>query len=439
MSQRWKKWGTGVLALCLFSFLSQMAAAAPLRIVIDEFSTKAQPIAIAPFHWAGEGPAPLLDIADVIEKNMRRTGFFEPVPADDFLTQPTFGTPVKFGHWRTIGVDYLVLGRLTPHRDGQYLLEYELYDVYKGSRLAGYQVPSPGARLHNAVHFLSDLIYQDLTGRRGVFNTRIATVKVHTPNKGLPHYDLVIADTDGRNEQMQVSSSEPIMSPVFSPDQRRLAYVSFQNDRSEIFVKDLYSDQIEKIASYPGINSAPAWSPDGHSLAFVLSKDGNPEIYVRDLRRPELLRVTFNQAIDTEPFWSPDGQSLVFTSDRGQGTQIYQTDVLGGGARRLTVEGSYNACAKYSPDGRSLVFVHRDERGDFRIALMDLESRRMRLLSEGPMDESPAFAPNGDMILYTSKEGQQNILKTVSRNGRGQTVIRRDAEYRQPTWGTFLP
>lgn len=435
-----KRMVTVVLVLSGFLALSGLPAAAePLRIVIDEFSSKAQPIAIAPFVWTGTGNAPDVDIAGMIEKNMRRTGFFEPIPSGKFLALPTFGVPVSFGHWRAIGADYLVVGRLMAETEAQFILEYELFDVYKGSRLAGYQVPTPKHRLHSAVHFVSDLIYQDLTGRRGVFNTRIATVKVHGENTAQSRYELIIADADGNNAHVQLASTEPIMSPAWSPDRRRLAYVSFQNDRPEIFVKEVASNRVEKIASFAGINGAPAWSPDGASLAFVLSRDGNPEIYVRDLKRPDLLRVTFNQAIDTEPSWSPDGKTLVFTSDRGGGTQLYMIDALGGQARRLTAEGSYNASGRFSPDGKSLTFVHRDERGHFRIALMDLESRRVRLLTQGPMDESPSFAPNGDMIVYTAKDGLRSVLMSISRNGRGQTVIAQDADYRQPAWGAFLP
>jgi TolB protein len=428
-----------VVCVILALPLASLVRAEPLRIVIDDFSRKPQPIAVAAFEWTGQGKGPSVDIAEVISFNLSRSGFFEPIPQQEFISSPTFGGTIRFQTWRTVGADYLVLGRIIPQGSDQYILEYELFDVYKGTRIAGYQVPTPIDRVRNATHFISDLIYQDLTGRRGAFNTQIAYVKAEQKPDKSRQYQLYVADSDGRSEFLHLSTSEPIMSPVWSPNRRRLAYVSFQNGKPQIFVKEVESSKIEAITSFQGINGAPVWSPDSHSLAFVLSKDGNPEIYVRDLRRSDMLRVTFNQAIDTEPTWSPDGRTLIFTSDRSTGTQLYQIDVMGGEARRLTFEGSYNSGATFSPDGRHIAYVHRDENRRYRIAMMDLHTRQIRLLTQGPLDESPAFSPNGDMILYTSKEGSQSALKSVARNGQGHTLISRDGDYQQPTWAPYFP
>jgi TolB protein len=289
-------------------------------------------------------------------------------------------------------------------------------------------------------HRIADIIFEQLTGIRGAFSTRIAFVSAEgTPPK--QQYTLIVADADGENQQRIASSSEPIMSPSWSPDAQSLAYVSFESRSSAIYVQTLRTGERSRVSARAGINGAPAWSPDGGTLALTLSrKDGDVDIYTLKLSSQTLTRMTFDPGIDTEPAWSADGRKLYFMSDRAGGPQIYELDVAQPNrASRVTFEGTYNARPRLSPDGKQLAVVHLD-RGNFRIAIVDLQSKAVQVLSPGRQDESPSFAPNGATLIYATQERGRGVLATVSVDGRVQQRLQASTgDVREPVWSPFPP
>jgi TolB protein len=324
----------------------------------------------------------------------------------------------------------------------QYVVQFQLFDIKQGTQLTGYSISSQTSRLRKTAHQVSDLIYQTLTGERGAFDTHIAYVTVVTDQGGRRSYNLSIADADGYNEQIIYTSSQPILSPAWSPDGQELAYVSYTRGRPELYIQNIQTRIAKRVAAYPGLNNAPEFSPDGKQLALTLSKDGNPEIYILDLLSNRLQRITYNSSIDTEPAWMPDGRSLIFTSDRGGSPQLYQIDIGQAGQRtrprRLTFEGNYNARAAISPKGTHVAMVSRNAKG-FHIAVLDLKNQYLTVLTDNPLDESPSFSPNGQMIIYATENAGKGILAAVSIDGRAHQRLRfQRGDVREPTWSPFM-
>jgi TolB protein len=338
-------------------------------------------------------------------------------------------------------VEHIVVGRAQPRQGEELLVEFQLFDVVRGVQLTGYSIPTTRARMRRVAHQISDIVYEKLTGQRGAFNTHVAYVTVERSGKESLNR-LAIADADGHDEQVILTSKQPLMSPAWSPDGERLAYVSFEKGRSLIYLQQVGSGQRELLAEYSGLNSAPGFSPDGRSLVLTLSRDGNPEIYLLALGSRALTRITFSNGIDTEASFAPDGKSLFFTSDRGGKPQIYRQSLQSGRPigkpQRITFDGVYNARASISPDGKMLVFVHGDGNG-FSIAVQELATASLRVLSDTRYDESPSFAPNGSMIIYATERNRRGVLEAVSVDGSAhQRLGLSHGDVREPAWSPYI-
>ena len=397
------------------------------------------PVAIVPFGWEGQGAAMPLNVSTVITADLRRSGRFAPVPEEKMLQKPTDGADVDFQDWGFVGVEAVVVGKMIQTDDNLFTLQFQLFDVVARRQLLGFRMPRvTRATMRGAAHRAADMIYEKLTGIKGVFGTRVAYVTAKRQGNG-QLYSLVVADHDGFNQHTIMESTDPIMSPAWSPDSRQLAYVSFEGDKSSIWVQTLRTGNRFRVSSRPGINGAPSFSPDGRKLVVTLGGvDGNPDIYVMDINSRNATRLTTHRAIDTEGSWSPDGQYIYFTSDRSGGPQIYRVAAAGGAPERVTFEGSYNARPRLSPDGKKLAVVHND-RGNYRIAVMDLEHRELLVLSQGRQDESPSFAPNSDSLIYATRQGRDGVLETVSADGliRQKLAARAGGDVREPVWSPF--
>ena len=423
-----------VFALCVF-LGGQVHA--ELKFEITDFVGQRAPIAIVPFGWEGDMQNAPFDIAAVITADLGRSGRFAPVAENDMLQKPITGIDVDFDDWSILGVEAVVIGKLTQTGANAYSVQFQLFDVFRGEQLVGYRMPASRGTMRRVAHRAADMIYEKLTGIPGVFGTKVAYVTAQGRNDDRL-YTLVVADADGENESTIMESTDPIMSPAWSPDSRRLAYVSFENEISTIFVQTLRTGNRIKVSSHVGINGAPAFSPDGRKLVLTLGGiNGNLDIHVLDLASRQVSRLTTNRSIDTEGTWAPDGRSLYFTSDRSGGPQVYRVGIDGGTPERITFEGSYNARPRLSPDGGKLAFVHLD-RGNYRIAVLDLDTRDMLVLSTGRQDESPSFAPNSDSLIYATRQGRNGVLETVSADGLvRQRLASGRGDVREPVWSPF--
>jgi len=399
----------------------------------------ALPITVVPMPYLGTSVAPDTDVAAVIRADLNRSGQFNALREQDVIEKPIRGSEIKFPTWRVLKQDFIVVGRVLDNPDGGYRVEYELYDVAKQERMIGLAVGGRARGMRDVAHQIADQVYEKILGVRGAFWTRIAYVTANGLG-GNTQYALMVADSDGFNPQTVVKSREPLLSPAWSPDGRKLAYVSFERGNSTIYVQEITTGAREVLASFKGINGAPSFSPDGSRLALTLSRTGNPEIYVMDLASKQLTQITRHYGIDTEAVWSADGQTLVFTSDRAGKPQLYQVPSAGGEATRLSFQGDSNAKASISFDGKKIAMA-QSSGNVYRIAVLDRSfggAGRWQTLSPGNLDESPSFAPNASMLLYATKEGRRGVLFAVSADGSvRQRLVLADGDVREPAWSPF--
>jgi TolB protein len=415
--------------LFLATLLAALAAHAQAPLQIDITTTGGRQIPIAVMPLKGEAAQPQ-SVSEVVAADLARTGLFRLVNTVGVSPLPTEPSEVNFADWTTRTAEALVIGKIEPQSEGRVEVRFRLFDVAKQSQLASYSYVVAPAQLRATAHRIADLIYERLTGDKGVFSTKITYVV-----KRSGRYELQVADADGFNSQTVLASNEPIMSPAWSPDGSRLAYVSFDQKKPVVVVQNLAQGTTRIVANFRGNNSAPNWSPDGQHLLVALSKDGLTQLYRIPANGGEPQRLTDSGGIDTQGAYSPDGQWIAFTSDRGGSPQVYRMPAGGGPAQRLTFEGTYNVGPRFSPDGKSIAYVHRDS-GRFKIAVLDLGTNQWQTLTEGGLDDSPSFAPNGKMILYEASVGGRGNLAAVSWDGRVRQRLTSSAgDVQDPAWG----
>ena len=404
-------------------------ASAQLRVEITGVGSNQFPIAVASFKRDGEIPQP---VDEIIRADLQRSGRFrmiDPGPAPLAET-----AAVSFAEFTGRGADALVVGSIARMADGRFDLRFRLYDTVKQTQLDALSYVSSAAELRLNAHRIADRIFEKLTGERGVFATRIAYVVQLAKTS----FELQIADSDGANAQPALRSREPIMSPAWSADGSKLAYVSFESGKPVVYAHTVTTGQRRVVANFLGSNSAPAWAPDGKRLAVVLTRDGLSQIYAINADGSGLQRLTRSAGIDTEPVFSPDGRFIYFTSDRGGGPQIYRMNADGSSVARVTFSGDYNVSPRISPDGRLLAYIGR-RGGRFQVHTLDLATNQETALTDTSLDESPSFAPNGRMLLYATEVGRRGILASVSVDGRVRARLSGPSgDVREPTWGPFI-
>lgn len=417
------------LAILSASLLTPSLASAALDIEITGGSAQQVPIAIVPFEQSSNHAD---NISNIIAADLKRSGLFRVLETGGVVNKPTDITQIKYSEWASLQAQAMAVGAVETLPNNRLKVTFQLADVLKQTQLTGMQYTIAPNQLRATAHKIADIIYQKLTGESGIFASRIAYI-----TKVGERYMLKVADADGANPLTMVSSKEPIISPAWSPEGNKIAYVSFEKKKPIIYVQSLSGNRT-MLAGFKGNNSAPAWSPDGSKLAIVLTYGANSQVYTINADGSGLTRITKGNAIDTEPTWSSDAKWIYFTSDRGGKPQIYKVSANGGDPQRVTYEGAYNVSPRFSPDGKSLAMI-RNDGGNFRVALQDLTTGQVQLLSGGSQDESPSFAPNGRVILYATRSNGHGALAAVSVDGRvKQRLDEAGGDIREPAWGPLI-
>jgi len=415
------------LIISAYLVLGMVSQGFALDLELTQGVNAALPIGINSFGYDAQSRA----MEEVINHDLSFSGQFRIIPSPGAGDQ-------QIAFWKRAGADSVLSGRVTPLMGNQYDVSFELVDAAaQGRLLLSKKYRINGNQLRALAHHISDEVYLQLTGERGVFSTRIAYIMVR---RGVDRtqYSLEVADMDGNNPQSLLVSSEPIMSPTWSPDGSQIAYVSFEKKHAQIFSVIVATGQRRLLTDFYGINGAPTWSPDGRQLAVVLSKSGSPKIYSVELANGHMKQLTFGDAIDTEPRYSPDGRSLLFTSGRGGTPQIYRLVLANGSVNRVSFEGNYNARASYTPNQQSIVMLHREDK-QFNIGVQNAITGRVTQLTNSPMDESPSVSPNGRLVLYATQEQNRGVLAVVSMDGRIKMRLpSRDGDVQEPAWSPYL-
>lgn len=406
-------------------------AMAQMNIEITGVGQSLYPIAVMRFKDENKLPT---SVTEIVRQDLARSGYFKNTENGN-TSEGDEGTP-NYKSWGARGADALAVGSVVQTGESQFEIRYKLFDIRKSESLGGLNINTSADNLRAAGHKIADDIIFKLLGQRGIFSTRLSYVI-----KEGKRYRLVISDADGQNIRNAMNSGEPIISPSWSPDGKKVAYVSFEDRKPVIYVHELATGRRIAISNQKGNNSAPAWSPDGKKLAISLSKDGNTQIYSINADGTGLSRLTRGNTIDTEPQYSADGRSIYFTSDRGGNPQIYRMSSEGEqaeGAKRITYKQGFVTSPRISPDGKYLVYI-ANIGGAFRLYILNLATGDSQSLTDGSSDESPSFAANGRYVLYSMKVGGKRVLAAVSVDGNSKQVLSIPGyDVRQPSWGPFM-
>lgn len=424
-----------VMAVLALVFAGVSGARAELLIRVTEGADSAIPVAVVPFAESGQMPVGE-PVSSIVQSDLAMSGEFRTLPPEKMLSLPSRREDVFFRDWRLLGQRYVLVGELTRSGD-RINARYELFDVNREERILGETASAPASDTRSLAHHISDKVYEAITGVPGVFSTKLAYVTLERVN-GKPRYRLQVSDVDGKRARIRLESQEPILSPAWSPDGSKLAYVSFETGKPVIFVHELATGKRTKVADFPGLNSAPAWSDDGRSLLMTLSKDGNAEVYRMNLETRQLSKLTDHWAIDTEGAWDASGDGIFFTSDRSGGPQIYHMEPLGSEPRRITFGSRYNARPRPDDKGHYIYYVHQRDQA-FHIARTDLRTGEETILTRTESDESPSLAPNGRMLIYATRQNGTNVLTVISADGgAAYSLPAAEGEVRDPAWGPLV-
>ena len=412
----------------IFLFFLAFEFKADLVLEITESASKPIKIAILEKNinsLAGQ------EIINVISNDLKRTGEFKVLGMDELLSIPMSESEVIQRDWLLLDVDSIIFVEV-QNQDNNLDIAYSIFDISYNETEDKRRVLGLPDSLRQSSHYVSDGIYKYFYGIEGISSTKLMYV-----TRNADTHKLIISDADGFNEQVLLKSNNSIISPAWSTDAKEIAYVSFENNRAQVFTQNLASGKRNLVLSSKSSVSSPAWSPDNKDLAFTSTKDGNSEIYTINLKSKKITRLTENLAIDTEPAWSPNGKNIIFTSDRSGSPQIYEINVRSKLKRRLTTEGNYNARASYLGKNE-IVFVHRSNI-NFNVAKLDLGSRALEVLTSTKNDESPCIAPNGNVIIYSTKDGNLSYLAGINISSKVSFKLPAlYGELKEPAWSPFL-
>lgn len=429
------------LLLILFTALSAPAWG---KVYIDLAapSQSALPVAVQEFRDLGpSGQDKALsdsikkELYDAIVTDLKFSGFFKVIDPkaniEDPLRSGLTESETDFKSWRAIGADALVKGGFLLEGD-KLTVEIRFFDCVTEKLVTGKKFAGSSRNPRRIIHFFSDAVYGELTGKKGVFTSKLLFVSGSGGNK-----EIYVSDYDGKNATKLTRNRSINLAPKWSPDGQKMLYVSYKRGTPAMYSLDLTTGKDEALSSKPGINIGGAYSPDGSRVALTLSSERSPELYVLDLQSKEYKKLTDNNGIDVSPSWSPDGLKLAYVSDTAGNPHIHVIDLSTGNSKRITFKGKYNSSPSWSPDGRHIAFARSDS-GRFNIWVVGPGGEGLTQLTFEGDNRNPSWSPDGRYIVYSSSE-RGGSLKIMRLDGTG--VMKLDTGIKgekAPAWSPFL-
>lgn len=426
-------------ALALSLTLAGFAAGARAELTIDITRGYVEPLPVAITGLAGAEVGH--KIAEVVTRNLERSGLFNPLDPAAFLREED--DPARrpaFADWRLVNAQALVIGQVVEGDAGGLSVEFRLWDVFAEQHLLGLHLSGAAEAWRRIAHKMSDAIYERLTGETGYFDTRIVYVAETGPlDRRIKR--LAIMDQDGDDLRFLSNGDHLVLTPRFSPTAQEITYLSYERGVPKIYLHHIDTGQQELLGDFPGMTFAPRFSPDGNSVVMTLAQDGNSELYEMDLRSREVAQLTDNPAIETAPSYSPDGEFIVFESDRGGSQQIYVMRRDGTDVQRITFGDGRYGTPVWSPRGDLIAFT-KSHRGTFSIGVIEPDGSGERILSQDYLVEGPTWAPNGRVLMFfrqSSRSPDSAELVTIDVTGRNEHILFTSTAASDPAWSPLIP
>ena len=438
------------LFFVILFFLTKPAFAL-IEVDITRGNLDPLPIAISPLHvdLKSENVDGLnikdfgINISEIIEKNFKGTGLFNPLKKDAFVQKPDIAhLKPRFEDWRLIKAQALVTGKLLV-KDNKLKVEFRLWDLTAAKEMTALAFTTTPSNWRRVAHIISDKIYERLTGEQGYFDTRIIYVAESGPkNKRIKK--LAIMDQDGANTKYLTLGNELVLTPRFNPTNQMVTYLSYFINLPRVYLLDIETGTQEVVGNFPGMTFAPRFSPDGKKIIMSFAKDGNSDIYTMDLETRVVERITENSAIDTSPSFSPDGKFISFNSDRSGLQQIYVMRSDGSNIKRITFGNGIYGTPVWSPRGDLIAFT-KMRKGKFYIGVMRTDGSGERLLTENFYQEAPSWSPNGRVLMFyrETKSGPQGKgfsakLWSIDITGYNERKVSTETDASDPSWSSLL-
>ena len=435
---------TPALATIILVATADTPTRAQLRVDITRGTAQPLPIAIPKFIGKTRQEIETgRNIANLISADLERSGLFKPIDRRAFI-QKISGRQVqpRFGDWRLINAQALVVGSAEAQKDGRLRVEFRLWDVLGGTQMTGFVYFTAPDNWRRVAHIIADEIYKRITGESGYFDTRVVYISEQGPaNQRIKR--LAIMDQDGANHRFLTDGGALVLTPRFSPKAQEITYLSYGTGQPRVYIYNIDTRQQEVVGNFEGMTFAPRFSPSGKEVIMSMAKDGNSEIYSMDLGTRDVVRLTRHPSIDTSPSYAPDGRRITFTSDRGGAQQIYVMNANGSGVKRISFGKGEYSTPVWSPRGDLIAFT-RIHRGVFSIGVMRPDGSGERLLTEGFHVEGPTWAPNGRVLMYFRESrgnrriGSSSKLYSIDLTGNNERVVNIPAGGSDPAWSPLV-